>query len=369
MNFADIIQQYKWDEVTASIYAKTDKDVENALKKQKLDLEDFKALVSPAAAPFLEQLAVRSRYATQKRFGKTIQMYIPLYLSNECTNHCTYCGFNHENDIDRLTLSEEQILEEVKAIKKFGYEHILLVTGESRKHCSLDYIKRAIEIIKPYFSLISLEVQPLEMEEYKELVELGVHTVYVYQETYHKDRYKLYHPKGKKSNYDYRLLTQDRLGQAGIYKVGIGFLIGLEDWRTEAFFTALHLKYLSKTYWKTKFSISFPRLRPHVGNFNPDYPINDKELVQLLTAYRAFDEEVELSISVRESIKMRDNLISLGATSMSAGSKTDPGGYSSKEVHLEQFEVHDNRTPEEFAEVIRSKGYEPVWKDWDYSLQ
>lgn len=368
MRFTDIINGYNWEEVTTSIYKKTPVDVEIALAKNKLSVDDFCALISPAAAPFLERIASKSQQATQKRFGKTIQMYIPLYLSNECTNHCVYCGFNHENEIDRLTLSDEQILKEVSVLKSFGYEHILLVAGESHKHCGLEYLKHAIELVKPHFSLISLEVQPLEKDEYQELIQLGLHTVYVYQETYHKENYKTYHPKGKKSNYEYRLDTTDRLGEAGIYKMGIGFLIGLEDWRTEAFYTALHLKYLEKTFWKSKYSISFPRLRPHVGSFNPNFPITDKELVQLICAYRLLDEEVELSISVRESKKFRDNIITLGITSISAGSKTEPGGYSSNEGSLEQFEVHDNRSPEEFSRVIKEKGYEPVWKDWDASL-
>ena len=367
MKFTDIVKDFNWEQVTASVYNKTTADVEVALKKTKLDLNDFSALISPAAAPFLEQIAVKSQQLTQKRFGKTMQMYIPLYLSNECTNHCVYCGFNHENDISRLTLNDEQIMQEVEVLKSYGYEHLLLVTGESHKHCGVEYLKHVIQLVKPYFSLISIEVQPLEAHEYKELIDIGLHTVYVYQETYNEVNYKTYHPKGKKSLYTHRLETTDRLGEAGIYKMGIGFLIGLEDWRTEAFYLALHLKYLEKTYWKSKYSISFPRLRPHVGSFNPNFPISDKELVQLICAYRLLDEEVELSISVRESTKFRDNIISLGITSISAGSKTDPGGYSMKEHSLEQFEVHDNRSPEEFAKVIKEKGYEPVWKDWDAS--
>jgi 2-iminoacetate synthase len=369
MGFDNIIDKYNWDEVKSSIYAKTQDDVELALKKEILNLEDFKALVSPAATPFLEQMANISRNMTLKRFGNTMQMFIPLYLSNECTNHCVYCGFNHENDIARITLTDEQIIKELEVIKSYGFGHILLVTGESPRKCGLDYIKHVFELIKPHFSLISIEVQPMEAKEYEELIELGLHSVYVYQETYNRATYKSYHPKGKKSDYAYRLDTPDRLGHAGVHKIGLGFLIGLEDWRTEAFFNVLHLKYLEKTYWKTKYSISFPRLRPHVGSFNPNYPINERELVQLITAYRLINENVDLSMSVRENQKFRDNIIQMGITSISAGSKTEPGGYSSSTHSLEQFEVHDNRSPQEFADVIRSKGYEPVWKDWDQSLQ
>jgi 2-iminoacetate synthase len=189
----------------------------------------------------------------------------------------------------------------------------------------------------------------------------------VYQETYHRDEYKKHHPKGKKSNFNYRLATQDRLGQAGIYKMGLGVLIGLEDWRTDSFFCALHLDYLEKTYWQTKYSISFPRLRPFSGGLEPKVEMTDRELVQLICAYRIFDEEVELSMSTRESEKFRDNILKLGITTFSAGSKTEPGGYANDEEALEQFEISDERSPKAVAEMIKKQGYEPVWKDWDVS--
>ena len=369
MSFTDILNRYDWEDVTASIYAKTKDDVKRALNKRKRDTEDFKALVSPAAAPFLEQMAAMSKSITQKRFGKTVQMYIPLYLSNKCDNHCIYCGFNKGNKFPRTVLNEDQILKEARVIKSYGFEHVLLVTGEAPRECGLDYFKRAFELLRPYFSLISIEVQPMETDQYRQLMDMGLHSVYIYQETYNRERYGIYHPKGKKSDFKYRLETPDRLGKAGVFKTGIGFLIGLENWRTEAFFTALHLSYLEKTYWQTKYSISFPRLRPHAGSYQPSHPISDRELLQLITAYRILDEEVELSLSVRESKKFRDNAFQLGITSISAGSKTDPGGYSNPSSSLKQFEEHDERSPLEFASVVRSKGYEPVWKDWDPCLQ
>lgn len=369
MKFSEIIRSYDWEEIRQSIYSKSEKDVRLALQAEKCGLENFKALISPAADAYLEEMASKSRQITLKRFGNTIQLFIPLYLSNECTNHCVYCGFNHANEIERKTLTDKEILDEIKVLKSYGFEHILLVTGESVSKCGFEYIKHAFELIRPHFSLISMEVQPLEENQYRELMELGLHTVYVYQETYNVGKYKVYHPKGKKSDFDYRMETTARLGRAGVYKTGIGFLIGLEDWRTEAYFNALHLAYLEKNFWKTKYSISFPRLRPHTGMFNPDYPVSDRNLVQMITAYRIFNENVELSISVRESEKFRNNIMRLGITSMSAGSKTEPGGYTSSNGALEQFAVHDDRSPSEFADVIRSQGYEPVWKDWDSSLQ
>jgi 2-iminoacetate synthase len=365
MTFQRIYNEHSWTEINESIYSKTGNDVLAALAKSKRSLEDFKALISPAAEPYLEEMAALSHEITQKRFGKTMQMFVPMYLSNECQNICTYCGFSLDNAIRRTTLNDKQILEEIKVIKSYGYDHILLVSGEANKTVGVDYFLNALKIIRPHFSHISVEVQPLEEDEYKKLIEAGVNTVLVYQETYHEENYKFHHPKGKKSNFEYRLETPDRLGKAGIHKIGLGVLIGLEDWRTDSFFNALHLDYLEKTYWQTKYSVSFPRLRPHVGNIEPKVNMSDRELVQLICAYRIFNEDVELSMSTRESEKFRNNIIKLGITSISAGSKTDPGGYASGLNALEQFEISDERTPAEVAAMIKEQGYEAVWKDWD----
>lgn len=366
MTFKDIFAQYNWDEVKVGIYQKTDRDVEHALNKTgKRDLEDFKALISPAAAKYLEPMAQLSNQLTQKRFGKTIQMYLPMYLSNECQNICTYCGFSLDNPLRRVTLTNTQIMREVEVIKALGYDHILLVTGEANKTVGVDYLKNAIKLIKPHFAHISMEVQPLDEADYKELIPEGLNTVLVYQETYHQEDYKKHHPKGKKSNFDYRIETPDRLGRAGIHKIGLGVLIGLEDWRTDCFFTAAHLNYMERVYWQTKYSISFPRLRPFSGGLAPKVEMNDRELVQAICAYRIFNEEVELSLSTRETEKFRNNIIPLGITSISAGSKTNPGGYAVEPQSLEQFEISDERTPAQIAEMIRARGYEPVWKDWD----
>jgi 2-iminoacetate synthase len=368
MTFEDIFRQYSWDEVKASIYSKTAGDVEAALQRPQRDLEDFKALVSPAAAPYLEQMAQLSHQLTLQRFGKVIQMYIPMYLSNECQNICTYCGFSVDNKLPRKTLTNMEIMSEVACIKDMGYEHILLVSGEATKTVGVDYFKKVLQLISPHFSNIAMEVQPLDQEEYEELVPLGLHTVLVYQETYHEDDYKKHHPKGKKSNFSYRLETPDRLGKAGVHKIGLGPLLGLEDWRTDCFFTALHLNYLERKYWKTKYSISFPRLRPFSGGLEPKVDMSDRELVQLICAYRIFNSEVELALSTRESEKFRNHVLKLGITSISAGSKTNPGGYTVAKESLEQFEINDERSPEVIADVIRQQGYEPVWKDWDQCL-
>lgn len=365
MNFKNIFDTYDWEEQKKSIYSKTSKDVELALSSKKRNIEDFKALISPAAIPYLEQMAKLSHELTTKRFGKTIQLYAPMYLSNECNNICTYCGFSLDNKVKRKTLSDAEILTEVEFIKAQGFNHILLVTGESNHTVHVPYFINAIKLIRSKFANISIEVQPLETSEYKELHEVGVYSVLVYQETYHKEVYKQYHPKGKKSNFDYRLETPDRVGQSGIHKIGLGILLGLEDWRVDSFFCALHLDHLQKTYWQSKYSISFPRMRPAEGIIEPNVIVTDKELVQLLCAYRLLNEDVELSISTRESENLRNNIIPLGVTSMSAGSKTNPGGYAVEPESLEQFEISDERNVQQISELIKKSGYEPVYKDWD----
>lgn len=367
-SFSQVFDQYNWDDTKASIYAKTTQDVQRAILSEKRDLEDFKALISPAATPYLEQMAHISQQLTLKRFGNTIQMYLPLYLSNECKNICTYCGFSLDNPMKRKTLNPIEIMQEVAEIKRLGYNHVLLVTGEDNENVHVDYFKKVLTLIRPHFSHISMEVQPLDRKDYQQLIPLGLNTVLVYQETYHREDYKKHHPKGKKSNFTYRINTPDRLGEAGIHKMGLGVLFGLEDWRTDAFFTALHLQYLERKYWQSKYSISFPRLRPYSGGLPPKVEMSDRDLVQLICAYRMLNQEVELSISTRETENFRNNIIKLGITSISAGSKTNPGGYVVNPESLAQFEISDERSPLEIANMIKKQGYEPVWKDWDKSL-
>ena len=367
-SFNEVFESYNWDDTKASIYDKTATDIERALGNTQRNLEDFKALISPAALPYLEDMAQISQRLTLDRFGRVVQMYIPLYLSNECNNICTYCGFSYDNKVRRRTLNPMEIMQEVAVIKGMGYDHVLLVTGEANQTVHTDYFKKVLDLISPHFSHISMEVQPLDVADYETLIPHGLNTVLVYQETYHQDDYRKHHPKGKKSNFLYRLETPDRLGQAGIHKMGLGVLIGLEDWRTDYFFTALHLSYLEKQYWQSKFSISFPRLRPFSGGLEPKVVMNDKELVQLICAYRIFNSEVELSISTRETQAFRNQVIKLGITAISAGSKTNPGGYEVEPQSLEQFEISDERSAQEIAAMIRKQGYEPIWKDWDRSL-
>lgn len=364
-NFNELFDRYNWEEVKASIMTRKPGDVERALSAPKRTLEDFKALISPAAVPYLEVMAIKSQQLTQKRFGKTIQMYAPMYLSNECNNICTYCGFSFDNKIKRRTLSEKEILQEIAFIKENNFNHILLVSGESDQHVNTAYFLKAVELIRPSFANISIEVQPLSSDDYVALHGAGVFSVLVYQETYHREVYKTYHPKGRKSNFYHRLETPDRIGFSGMHKIGLGVLLGLEDWRTESFFCALHLDYLQRKYWTSKFSISFPRMRPAEGIIDPNVVTTERDLLQMICAYRLFSEDVDLSLSTRESEKFRESIIPLGITSMSAGSKTNPGGYVVEPESLEQFSISDERPSSAMADIIRSKGYEPVWKDWE----
>lgn len=363
--FKSVFDQYDWETIKTKIYSTSASEVERSLTKIKRNLDDFLVLISPAAQAYLELMAQKSHELTKKRFGKTIQMYAPLYLSNECQNICTYCGFSLDNKIKRKTLSDSEIKIEAQALKNLGFDHVLLVTGEANYTVNINYFLNAIEQIKAQFSLISVEVQPLSQDDYERLHKAGVYSVLVYQETYHQEVYKKYHTKGKKSNFNYRLETPDRIGKAGIHKIGLGVLLGLEDWRTDSFFNALHLDYLQKTYWQTKYSVSFPRLRPAEGIIEPNFIMDDKDLTQLICAYRLWNEDLEISISTRENEKFRNNIIPIGTTSMSAGSKTNPGGYVVDPQSLEQFEISDERPVAEIARIISERGYEPVWKDWD----
>lgn len=374
--FYDEMQKYDWESIKNAIYSVTSEEASRAIAKREsgatLDMTDFMAIISPEGEKQLEKIANLSSRITRRRFGHTMQVYVPLYLANYCSNNCVYCGFSARNKIKRSALTTEEIEAECLAIKKHPFQHILLVTGESSHHSGLEYLGNAINQIKRHFEQVSIEVQPMDTDDYKYLMDKGLHSVAVYQETYNESRYSVYHLKGRKADYRYRLETGDRLGEAGVYKISIGALLGLEDWRTEAFFVALHLRYLETKYWKTKLSISFPRLRPCAGEgFQPNSIVTERDLLLMMTAYRLMSEDVEISLSTRESPFFRDNTFKLGVTTVSAGSKTTPGGYSDyeKNKELEQFSVNDDRSVEEIVEKIKEIGLEPVWKDWSLFLQ
>ncbi|MDE7414352.1 MAG: 2-iminoacetate synthase ThiH [Muribaculaceae bacterium] len=374
--FADIITtRHDWNDTGSMIMAATDEDVRRVLNKAErntspLSPEEFGILISPAATPYLEKMAELSHRFTLERFGKTISLYIPLYLSNACANACVYCGFNHANDFTRTVLTPDRIEKEFQAIKRLGnFDNLLMVSGEFPSLCGEKYFRDAIRLAHGYFNNVSLEVQPLKTEEYRRLAEAGLYGVVCFQETYNEANYRKYHPRGMKSLYHWRLNGFDRMGQAGIHKIGMGVLLGLEEWRTDVTMMAHHLRYLQKHYWKTRYSVNFPRLCPSESGYQPNYVVSDRDLAQLTFAFRIFDHDVDISYSTRENPEFRDNMMRLGVTSMSAGSRTEPGGYSSANEALEQFEVTDSRSPRAVVEAIRRNGYEPVWKDWDVCLQ
>lgn len=367
--FSEELKQYSWKETTAKIASKTDADVRRALTSPNPGIEGFMALISPAAQPYLEQMAARSRMLTQERFGKTISMYIPMYITNSCANSCVYCGFNCHNKFDRIILTPQQIEDECKAIKELApFDNLLIVTGENPHKAGVPYIAEALKVCRRYFNNLSIEVMPLSTEGYSTLVHEGLYGVVCFQETYNRENYKKYHPAGQKSDFEWRVNGFDRMGEAGVHKIGMGVLIGLEDWRTDVTMMARHLLYLRKRYWKSKFSVNFPRMRESASGYQPNVIMTDRELAQLTFAFRIFDHDVDISVSTRELPDFRNNICTLGTTSMSAGSKTDPGGYYTYPQAHEQFAVSDERSPAEVADAIRAAGYEVVWKDWDNSF-
>ena len=368
--FSEEISKYSWEETTKQIYAKTDADVRRALAKEHCTVDDFMALISPAASPYLEEMATLSKRYTEERFGKTMSLFIPLYLTNSCANSCVYCGFHISNPMPRTILTLEEMENEFRAIKQLGpFENILLVTGENPAKAGVPYLAKALDIAKRYFANLKIEVMPLKAEEYKELTTHGLNGVICFQETYHKERYNIYHPRGMKSKFDWRVDAPDRMGEAGVHSIGMGVLIGLEDWRTDVTFLAHHLRYLQRKYWRTKYSVNFPRMRPAENEgFQPNVLMTDKELAQLTIAMRIFDHDVDISFSTRETPFIRDHMAHLGVTTMSAGSKTEPGGYFTYPQALEQFSVSDERSATEVSQRLKELGIEPVWKDWDASF-
>jgi 2-iminoacetate synthase len=361
-----------------------------------LSLNDFAHLISPAAAELLEPLSRRSQQITRQRFGKVIRLFAPLYLSNECVNACQYCGFSRGNPILRVTLTPEEVQREARALLGQGFRNILLVSGEHPKFVSVDYMARCISLLHEEVPSLSLEIAPMETAEYRPLVQAGAEGLVVYQETYDRAVYGAMHTAGPKRNFDWRVETPERAYAAGFRRLGISPLYGLGDWRLEAISVAAHAAWLLRNCWKAQLTISLPRLRPCAGEFQPLTHLSDRELVQLVCAFRLMFPDVGLVLSTREPAKLRNGLIPLGITLISAGSHTEPGGYTGagKDTlhHTEhgrivelgaserttpdqhpanatsQFQIADDRSPREVADLIRQLGYEPVWKDWDMAL-
>ncbi|MFM5560323.1 2-iminoacetate synthase ThiH [Aeromonas rivipollensis] len=370
LDFADRWRELEWDDVGMSIRAKTARDVERALANPRRTLQDFMALISPAAEPFLPRMAQLAERLTRQRFGNTVGFYVPLYLSNLCANDCSYCGFSMSNRLKRKTLNSGEIERECLALKARGFDSVLLVTGEHETKVGMDYFREHLPRIRRHFSTLAMEVQPLSEAEYAELKTLGLDAVMVYQETYHAPAYARHHLRGNKQDIGWRLATPDRLGRAGIDKIGLGALIGLSpDWRADSYFVAEHLSWLERHHWQSRYSLSFPRLRPCTGGLEPEVCMSDRQLVQLICAWRLFSPTLDLSLSTRESPAFRNGALRLGITQMSAESRTQPGGYAEGDKEeLEQFAIHDDRSLGEVADAVRQAGLQPVFKDWEAFL-
>lgn len=366
-------------------------EVRASLGKFDLSLADFATLISPAAGQLLEPMCKRSREITLRRFGKVIRMFAPIYVSNECINNCKYCGFSRDNPILRVTLTVDEVVQEARALKAEGFRNILLVAGEHPKFVSKEYQAECVRALRAEFPSISLEVAPMDVADYKPIVESGAEGLTIFQETYDRAVYAEMHTAGPKRDFDYRIETPERAYEAGFRRLGISALYGLCDWRFEALAVAAHAQYLMKTCWKAQVAISMPRLRPCAGTFQPLTQFSDRELVQLVAALRLFLPDVGLTLSTRESESLRNGMIPLGITMISAGVHTEPGGYTGagkanlhktergRNVGLSegssndagataQFEIADGRSAGEMAEMLRRLGYEPVWKDWDAAL-
>lgn len=334
------------------------------LARERLDERDFLTLFSPAAGNLLEAMAQRAHRLTVQNFGKVIFLFTPLYLSDYCENQCDYCGFSVKNIFARKKLTEEELEEEAAEIAKTEMKHILILTGESRKHTPPAYIKSCVEVLKKHFSSISLEIYPLDTEEYRELIAAGVDGLTIYQEVYDEKVYDEIHLAGPKKDYQYRLDTPERGCRAGIRTVTVGSLLGLDDWRREAFFAGIHADYLQNKFWDAEVSVSFPRLRPHLGNFQPRAAVSDRGFVQLILATRLFLPRAGITLSTREEADFRDHLLPLGVTKMSAWSSTEVGGRLHSRGKTGQFEISDQRTVDEMRDMLLSKGYQPIFKDW-----
>ena len=398
MSFATAFEELPLAGLLERARAATDDAVRASLGQSVRSLEDFAHLLSPAASKHLEAMGRRSQALTRQRFGRVIRLFAPLYLSNECINNCCYCGFSRDNPIRRVTLSVEEVLREARALGEEGFRNLLLVAGEHPRLISRRYLRDCIAALHAEVPSLSLEIGPLDTDAYRSLVEAGADGLVIYQETYDRGLYAALHTAGPKRDFGWRIETPERAYAAGFRRLGIGALYGLADWRAEALCVAAHALHLLCYCWKASLTISLPRLRPCAGAFQPLTHLADRELAQLLCAFRLLLPDVGLVLSTREPAALRDGLIPLGITLISAGSHTEPGGYTGagrEKTHITrrgrvldsgdepcrsvsphpgatdaevQFAIADARSASEVSARLRSLGYDPVWKDWDTAL-
>ncbi len=353
-------------------------------------LRQLQHLLQPTDRMGLERLCLQSAAITRKHFGNTMRLFAPLYVSNECVNNCSYCGFSRDNQILRVTLKMDQVVKEARHLAAEGFRSVLLVAGEHPRFVSDGYLEECIRTLKTFIPAVSIEVGPMETPEYARMVAAGAEGLIVYHETYHRETYAIMHTAGPKKDYDWRLACPERGYAAGFRRIGLGALLGMVDWQYEVMALAAHLEHLQKHCWKAHFSLALPRLRPAAGGFQPSHPVNDRDFLQMIAALRITFPDVGITLSTREAPALRDAMIPLGITTMSAGSHTEPGGYTGAgqdDLHLTvkgrrvertcqssadkaegQFDISDERTPQEIAALLQSRGFDPVWKDWDEAI-
>ncbi len=366
MSFINTYDKYSTIDVDGFLDKAGDSDVLTAINKDRPDIADLFALLSPSAQSHLEGMAQKAHSLTLQYFGRTIQLYTPMYLSNHCINQCLYCGFNVKNNTDRKKLTLEEVKREAEYVSATGLKHILILTGGSREESPVSYIKECIGELKKHFTSISLETYALTQDEYAELVDEGLDGLTIYQEVYDRDIYDKVHLAGPKKDYSFRLDAAERALESGMRAVNIGALLGLGEWRKEVFYLGLHTQYLQNKFTDAEIGVSVPRLRPHLGKFESTCKVADKDLVQIILVLRIFLPRIGITISTREDPDFRDHLLPLGVTRISAGSTTAVGGHTRKYEHHrdEQFEISDKRGVDEIKTMLRRQRYQPVMKDW-----
>ncbi|WP_338667257.1 2-iminoacetate synthase ThiH [Pseudodesulfovibrio methanolicus] len=368
MSFYPLMETYAEGLPDARFDDFTEQDVRRAINRTTATVEDFMALMSPAASSLLEEMARKASRLTVQHFGRTVSLFTPLYLANICTNHCVYCGFNCTNRIHRSMLSLEEVDAEGAAIAATGLRNLLILTGDAPAKTGVDYLEACTRVLNRHFPSVSIEVFAMTEEEYARLVRAGVDGMTMFQETYDEKLYAVLHPKGPKRDYRFRLDAPERACRAGMRVVNIGALLGLGDWRRDALLTGLHAAYLMHNYPETDIAVSLPRMRPHVGDWEPATIVSDRDMVQFLMALRLFLPRVGITISTRENAEFRENILPLGVTRMSAGVSTAVGGHAdetSGEENTGQFDISDARSVDEVCAALRSRGYQPVFKDWE----
>lgn len=380
-SFPDILPQLDLPDLVRRSKNATASEVESVLARGRaLDLNDFAVLLSPAAGSELEAMARLSSDLTQRHYGRTIRLFAPIYLSNECVNICKYCGFSRHLEIPRITIPVSQAVRETQLLASQGFRSLLIVAGEHPKYVSNGYVTEVVKECLSVMPSLAIELGPMKTEGYRPIVEAGAEGLVVYQETYNRTIYKDLHPSGPKSRFEWRMETPERAYAAGFRRLGIGALFGLAPWLPDALSLAAHARHLTRRLWKAQITVAFPRMRPAAGGFrvNPENCLSDRQLVQLVCAFRLFLPHIGIVLSTREPAALRDGLVRCGITAMSAGSSTEPGGYSSyspenfspsgKQQEAEQFHIADERPPSAVAAMIQGQGYDPVWKDFDRAL-